>query len=75
MMIAALRAESFGDWGATKFSRPEHERVFQHAARFQIDEQAGERFVHADGLFAVVLGDVLVPIPINAGRTEGAPMK
>ena len=51
----------------SELSAPHHQRIFQHAPRFQIGQQSGDRFVRSTAPLAVVALDVIVRIPPAAG--------
>src|ERR1051326_348157 len=72
MMIPAHGPYTLRDRCAAKFRRPQNEGVLQQAARLEILQQSGQRLVHDGGLFGVILDDILVSVPIDAGRPERA---
>ena len=65
IVIAAVRA--LRDGRATKFAAPDNQRVFQHAALFEIGEQAGDGFVDGGGVLRVARLESAVLVP-DIGR-------
>ena len=50
VMVATTRADAFGERSASELARPEHERVVQEAAAFQVGEEAGTRTIEQYGV-------------------------
>ena len=58
---------------ASKFRRPEDDRILEHAALLQVLDQASGPDGHAAGERAVVALDVLVAVPVAAGKSIVVP--
>ena len=70
MMIAARLADALRERRAAEFRAPDEKRILQQATAFQIGEQAGDWFIEACRLLAVIFNDVLVRIPVDSRRAE-----
>ena len=55
----------FGRRRAAELAAPEHQRVVEQAARFQIGQQAGDRLVDLGGVLRVPLLQVAVLVPLD----------
>src|SRR5262245_31425902 len=53
-----------GEWHSAKFASPNHERVFEHSACFQIMKQGSDRLIDLPRRWHKFLGDVGVIVPI-----------
>src|SRR5437660_693587 len=67
IMVAPFLA--LAAWHAPELRGPHHNRVVEQSARFQIPQQRGGGLVHARAHLAVVFFQVLVRIPIAAGKS------
>ena len=72
MMITALAVDALSDGRAAKFSRPEHECIFEEAAGFQILKRPATGLSMVDGLGGMIIHDIFVAIPIDARLAERA---
>ena len=61
MMLAAVRA--LGRWRATEFAAPQDKRVFEQAARFEVNQQGGNRLVHRGTAFGQFFAQASVMVP------------
>src|SRR5215475_2361293 len=68
-MIAAGRVAVLTHWRSTEFSTPDHKRVFEQTARFQVLHQRGLTLVHLSADFLKVALQILtrtaVAIPVG----------
>ena len=61
VVIAPFAA--FGHWHSSKLAPPDHERVLEHPAPFQVHEQTGDRLVSSAAHRRMVRLNVVVCIP------------
>src|SRR5262245_57478011 len=74
VMIAARLANSLRERRSAKLGAPDEQGVLEQPATLQVSEQSGDRLVENDGLLAVIVHDVLVGVPVDSRRAEGAPV-
>ena len=66
VMISAII--SLGDWGTTKFSSPQDQRIFQQAPHLEILQQPGDRLIYFQGIARMAIPEVTVLIPLVTVR-------
>lgn len=66
VVVTSVRA--LRDGRSSEFAAPDQQRVIQHAALLQVQDQGGDRLVDLHGVLAMVVSDVPVGIPFVAVR-------
>src|SRR5215813_9420105 len=73
MMLAPVG--SLGGWGPAKFAAPNHERIFQKTARFQVFQKSGDGPVHGGTIVGEFLLEFAMLVPkLATGAFDGLGM-